>query len=201
VEYAVASMTDLPQGSWCVVTNNASVTPDAVSDRLATLGIFLPASRIVTSAQGAASYLRGSGLDAGAEILVVGSPALHEALHSCGFNPLRMTSTLVPVVVQGFGPDVGWRDLAAACYAVNAGALWVATNLDTTLPTPDGFAPGNGSLIAAVSAATGKVPDVVVGKPEPRLFKQAADMMKSNRQVRDPEPGRQTIRYRWLGLY
>ena len=47
---------------------------------------------------------------------------------------------------------------------VQAGALWVATNTDGTLPTDRGTSPGNGTLVAAVARATGQEP-VVVGKP------------------------------------
>ena len=59
--------------------------------------------------------------------------------------------------------------------AIRAGARWVATNTDATLPSPRGPLPGNGSLVAAVSTALGgRRPDVVVGKPQPALFALAA---------------------------
>jgi ribonucleotide monophosphatase NagD (HAD superfamily) len=77
-------------------------------------------------------------------------------------------------VVQGFGPKVGWEQLAEASVAIRSGASWVATNADRTLPTPRGPLPGNGSLVAALATALGRQPDVVVGKPEPTLFEQVA---------------------------
>ena len=58
------------------------------------------------------------------------------------------------IVDQGFHPDLGWRDLAEAAYVVAGGALWVATNTDKSIPQQRGIAPGNGSLVAAVTAAT-----------------------------------------------
>ena len=76
-------------------------------------------------------------------------------------------------VVQGYAADVGWRQLAEAAYAIEAGAWFVASNLDPTLPTERGFAPGNGSLVAAVRHATGVEP-VSAGKPEPTLYRLAA---------------------------
>jgi hypothetical protein len=77
-------------------------------------------------------------------------------------------------VVQGYGPQVGWADLAEACVAIRAGALWVATNTDRTLPTARGPLPGNGALVAALRTTLGRGPDVVVGKPNPALFTAAA---------------------------
>ncbi|HEY9476649.1 MAG TPA: HAD hydrolase-like protein, partial [Mycobacteriales bacterium] len=75
-------------------------------------------------------------------------------------------------VVQGYSPDTGWRDLAEAAAAIHAGALWVATNTDATVPSPRGALPGNGSLVHAVQMATGVEP-LVTGKPEPALHTES----------------------------
>ena len=54
--------------------------------------------------------------------------------------------------------------LLEACVAVRAGLPWVATNLDATLPTPRGPAPGNGAFVDVVRRTTGAEPEVA-GKP------------------------------------
>src|SRR5699024_6126077 len=82
-------------------------------------------------------------------------------------------SQVIAAVVQGYGADVDWPELAEATYAVTGGAYWVATNTDPTLPTERGQAPGNGALVAAVSHATGHQPDLVTGKPHPPAFEIA----------------------------
>ena len=56
---------------------------------------------------------------------------------------------------QGFSPEVGWRQLAQATFAVRAGAAFFATNTDRTIPTADGIGPGNGLLVGVVTQATG----------------------------------------------
>ena len=78
------------------------------------------------------------------------------------------------VVVQGWFPDLGWRLLAEGAFALQHGAFWVATNLDLTLPTSRGVAPGNGSFVHALSLASGRKPDLVAGKPEPAILVEAA---------------------------
>ncbi|MGH3451404.1 MAG: HAD hydrolase-like protein, partial [Haloechinothrix sp.] len=78
----------------------------------------------------------------------------------------------VAAVVQGHSPETGWSILAEACMAIRAGAVWVACNADPTLPTERGQLPGNGSMVAALRAATGASPEVA-GKPEPGLFSGA----------------------------
>ena len=56
--------------------------------------------------------------------------------------------------------------------AIRAGAVWVAANVDPTLPTERGLLPGNGSLVAALRTATGAEPQVA-GKPGPQLITDA----------------------------
>ena len=55
---------------------------------------------------------------------------------------------------------------------MRAGALFVATNADSTIPTAHGTAPGNGSLLQVIEHATGTAP-VVAGKPEPPLHRES----------------------------
>jgi hypothetical protein len=74
--------------------------------------------------------------------------------------------------VQGHSPQTGWADLAEAALAIRGGALWVAANVDKTLPSERGLLPGNGSMVAALRTATDTEPQVA-GKPEPRLLEDA----------------------------
>jgi len=67
---------------------------------------------------------------------------------------------------------VGWLDLAEGTLGVLQGLPWVASNMDRTIPTPRGIAPGNGTLVAAIAAATGATP-LVAGKPELPLHEEA----------------------------
>jgi glycerol 3-phosphatase-2 len=91
-----------------------------------------------------------------------------------GLIPVDSLEDKPAAVVQGFGPDVGWKALAEASLSVRAGAYWMATNADRTLPSGRGPLPGNGSLVAVLRVALDREPDVIVGKPEPALFSTAA---------------------------
>jgi ribonucleotide monophosphatase NagD (HAD superfamily) len=125
----------------------------------------------MTSAIAAAAELARR-FPAGAPVLVVGADALRDAVSEAGLLPVADAAADPVVVVQGFAREVGWILLAEASVALRAGADWVATNADLTLPTPRGPLPGNGSLIAALTAATGLKPEVI-GKPAPALFAAA----------------------------
>ncbi|MDR3069128.1 MAG: HAD-IIA family hydrolase [Cellulomonas sp.] len=150
------------------VTNNASRTSAVVADQLVGLGIATTPDDVLTSAHAAAVYLRER-LDPGATVLVVGADALREAVREQGLVVVDSADAHPPAVVQGFGPEVGWHQLAEAAYAVADGAWYVASNLDGSLPTVRGYAPGNGALVAAVVTATGVQPDSC-GKPSPVMY-------------------------------
>lgn len=158
------------------VTNNASRHPSAIAEQLRAAGHPTDPEDVVTSAQAGAALL-ATLVEPGTDALVVGSTHLAEEVAAVGLRPVPTTAAVhrvraVGAVVQGFDPDLTWRDLAAAGYALATGVPWVATNTDLTIPTADGTAPGNGSMVAMVATVAGRRP-VVAGKPERPLIDQA----------------------------
>jgi glycerol 3-phosphatase-2 len=125
----------------------------------------------VTSAQAAARMAHAC-VGEGGRVLVIGGSGLLEAIAEQGLKAVASADDLPDIVVQGYSPDLGWKDLAEATYAVRRGVPWIATNTDTTVPTSRGIAPGNGTLVAAVRAASGVIPQVA-GKPELPLHRES----------------------------
>jgi len=163
------------------VTNNASRPPEVVADQLTGLDIPTAPQDVLTSAQAAAAVLRER-LEPGATVLVIGADGLLEAVAAEGFRIVTSADERPQAVVQGFGPEVGWHDLAEAAYAVSAGAWYVASNLDGSLPTTRGYAPGNGALVAAVVTATGVEPDSC-GKPSPTMYRIGQERVGASRPL------------------
>ena len=153
------------------VTNNASRTPSAIAAQLTGLGVPARPGEVITSAQAAARLL-AEHLPAGAPVLVVGGMGLRLAVRERGFRPVTTAADRPAAVIQGYVPDLSYSMLAEGGLAVAAGALFIATNADSTLPTPRGRQPGNGSLIKVIATATGQDP-LVAGKPEPPLHAEA----------------------------
>lgn len=159
------------------VTNNAGRPPEEVAAHLTALGIPAAPEEVVTSAQAGADLL-AQALPPMTPVLAVGGSGVSLALSRAGLTPVRADDAAagdVRAVLQGFGRDVAWTDLAAAALAVQRGATWILTNPDVTLPVPGGRAPGNGSLARAVEAAAGRVPDAIAGKPHPTLMRVSID--------------------------
>jgi glycerol 3-phosphatase-2 len=153
------------------VTNNASRTPSAIAAQLAALGAPARPADVVTSAQAGARLL-AERLPPGSEVLVVGGTGLRLAVRERGFRPVSVASGQTAAVIQGYAPDLSYSLLTEGALAVQAGALFVASNADLTLPTPRGRQPGNGSLLRVIATATGQEP-LVAGKPEPPLHAEA----------------------------
>jgi ribonucleotide monophosphatase NagD (HAD superfamily) len=94
------------------------------------------------------------------------------ALRERGLRPVSTAADEPQAVVQGYSPDVSYSMLAEGGLAVAAGALFVASNGDLTLPSRRGRQPGNGALVQVVATATGVQP-LVAGKPEPPLHHES----------------------------
>lgn len=159
------------QGRTFFVTNNASRSAEEVAAHLSELGFTAEPADVVTSAQGAARLLVEQ-LPQGAPVLILGTEALAQEVQHVGLRPVRLFTDEPVAVVQGHNPETGWAALAEAALAIRSGALWVAANVDRTLPTERGLLPGNGSMVAALQAATDSDPQVA-GKPAPTLMENA----------------------------
>jgi glycerol 3-phosphatase-2 len=163
------------------VTNNASRSVDAVAEHLNELGLSTDGEHVVSSAQSAA-WLAAERLGAGAPVHVCGSPALARCAEDAGLRVARQDER-PRAVLQGFSPELGWQDLADASYLLaDPEVLWIASNTDMTIPKERGIAPGNGTLVAAVAAATRRDP-LVAGKPGAAIFHAITERLGAGRPV------------------
>lgn len=153
-----------------LITNNSSGTPNQFVGRLADMGIVVDPSEILTSALATAQYLGGVARP-GARVFVIGETGLRSAIEEAGFE---LSEHSPEFVVVGLDRSFDYHKLTIAIRAVLAGAQFIGSNPDTTLPAEDGLIPGAGSFQAAIRAATGVEP-VVIGKPEPTLIALALE--------------------------
>jgi glycerol 3-phosphatase-2 len=149
------------------VTNNAARTPETVAAHLTEQGVRADPADVITSSQAAASVVAEL-FGQGARVLPVGGPGVAAALRGAGLSVVEDAGEQPVAVVQGYGPEVGWAQLAEAVVAVRSGARHVATNTDATIPSPRGPLPGNGAMVGVVSTVTGQFP-LVTGKPDPAM--------------------------------
>jgi 4-nitrophenyl phosphatase len=158
-----------------LVTNNSTRTAAAVARKLDEMGIRVDSDTILTSSMATARWLRAESPD-GASVYIVGAADLaKEVLGQPGFD---VDAESPDYVVVGLDTEVTYAKLRTASLAILAGARFVATNVDATLPVEGGKVwPGAGAIVAAIATTVGRGPDVVLGKPEPVMFQQALERL------------------------
>lgn len=157
-----------------LATNNSTQSPVQRVEKLARMGVEISSQEVLTSGQAAARAMARE-YPPGTRLHVFGSPALRDAVENEGFV---LAEGDVEVVIASMDEDLTYEKLKRASLLIRAGARFVATNLDPTQPTEEGFLPGTGSVIAMLATATGQSPEVI-GKPEPTMFQIALEDMNA----------------------
>jgi hypothetical protein len=111
---------------------------------------------------------------------VVGSPGLESEVRRAGVEVVW--SGRAEAVVVGADERTSYPHIERAARLISDGAIFVATNLDGSFPTPEGPAPAAGVIAAAIEVASGKQP-TVIGKPHPSMFKAATESLSAGTRV------------------
>jgi len=171
-----------------MATNNATLTIQQYLDKFLRFGVTLEPWQIVNSPQATVEYL-AMRFPQGGLVYVVGEDGLREALAAHGFSLLVPHATTARqagtsagalqagpeqplAVVVGMDRSVDYDRLSLAAQYIRRGALFVGTNPDRTFPQPFGLVPGAGAILAAIDAAT-DTPPIIVGKPNPEMYRVA----------------------------
>ena len=159
-------------------TNNSRLHRSEYVARLTTIGAPIKDDLVVTSARATALALTERS-DVRPRTMVLGGDGLLRELMEVGL-PVETATEIgleaaPEVLVVGIDFELSYERVSICAEAVRRGARFVATNRDPVYPAPGGrLLAGAGAMVAAVEAAAGRAPDLVVGKPEPLLFETAA---------------------------
>ena len=170
---------------YILATNNASLTPEQYVLKLANMGVTVSQKQILTSGMATALYLSERVNPKETRVFVVGEEGATQPLLELGFtltglyevdNSDKPEQKGADIVVCGKDETLSWAKLATASLNIRAGASFIGTNADTTLPTEHGITHGNGAILAALQVATGVTP-TIIGKPEPIIYQQALALL------------------------
>lgn len=159
--------------TYACVTNNSTMTPQQYEAKLAGMGIGIPATQIVTSSTATRRLLERE-LPRGTRAFYIGMQGLREALFGDGY--FVYDEHTPQLVVSGLDTELTYQKLKIATLAIRAGARYVATNPDRTLPVAEGLVPGAGAIIALLRATTDVEP-LVIGKPGAAMFLTAIEIL------------------------
>lgn len=154
------------------LTNNSSKQGRQYAEKITRLGLPLPEELVLTSGEATAVYLKDH--HPGAKLFLMGTPPLEEEFRQHGFE---LVQDKPDFIVLGFDQTLTYQKLWKLCDLVRERIPYIATHADFNCPTETGWMPDVGAMIAFVKAATGREPDLVVGKPNRMIVEAAASKM------------------------
>lgn len=154
------------------LTNNSSKSARDYLSHLRKLGLPAIPEQLYTSTQATIEYLR-EGMPATQRLFVLGTPSMSEEVAGAGFRLTADSAEDEPdAVLVGFDTGLNFQRLCRAAYWVKRGKPFIATHPDRVCPTDQPTVLVDcGSICAALEKATGKAPDAVLGKPDPRMLR------------------------------
>lgn len=151
------------------LTNNSSRSAEAYVHKLRSMGLEVPEERIMTSGKATILYLKD--LMPEARIFLMGTPSLEEEFRRAGFTLITTREEKPDYVVFGFDQTLTYEKIHMACDFILEGAGYIATHPDVNCPLAGGkFMIDTGAFLKAIEASIGRVPDVIIGKPNPYIF-------------------------------
>lgn len=155
-----------------LATNNATRTPSQYLEKITGMGGSVSEEQIVNSSMGIA-YLLKKRFPHGGPVYFIGEIGLAAALNKAGFYQSEEPGL---AVIGSMDREISFWKLKKATLMIRSGIPFYFTNPDRTFPTPEGFIPGAGSILAALEAATDVTP-VIAGKPSTTLFDFALERL------------------------
>jgi NagD protein len=154
------------------LTNNSSKSVKDYVVHLGQLGIAATREQIYTSTNATVEYLLEE-LPSVRRLFVVGTASMKEEIAAAGFTLAADDANDEPdAVLAGFDTGLNYSHLCRAAWWLKQGKPFIATHPDQVCPTDEATVLVDcGAICAALKAATGRAPDAVLGKPDPRMLR------------------------------
>jgi len=167
----LARLSELDIGYTFLTNNPAKSVPDYLA-HLQRLGIPASHDQLYTSTQATIEFLHECWPQIH-RLFALGTAGMCEELTRAGFLLTSNRYDDEPdAVLVGFDQTLTYDRLCRAAWWLKKGKPFVATNPDRVCPTDQPTVLVDcGSICAALERATGRAPDAVLGKPDPRMLR------------------------------
>ncbi len=154
------------------LTNNSSKSVKDYLAHLGKMGIPATAAEMFTSTNATIEFLREA-MPSVRRLFVLGTDSMSAEIMSAGFTLADDRATDEPdAVLVGFDTSLTFPRLCRAAWWIKQGKPFIASHPDRVCPTDEPTVLVDcGSVCAALQAATGRAPDAVLGKPDPRMLR------------------------------
>ena len=153
------------------LTNNPTRSIKDYLAKLQKMGVEASEENMYTTAVATIDYLKANMPEA-RRLFVVGTPSMKAEFERAGFELTRPSADDMPdALVVAFGTTLEYERLCHASWLAAEGLPYIATNPDRVCPTNlSTILVDCGSLCACIEHATGRTPDIVIGKPNPDML-------------------------------
>jgi len=166
----LSDLTEMGIG-YSFLTNNPSKSIADYLHKLETLGIEATREEMYTTALATIDYIR-SHYPTAKRLFLLGTPSMISEFEAAGFESTADSADDVPdVVVAAFDMTLTYPRLCRAAWWASQGIPYIATNPDRVCPTDQPVVLVDcGSICKCLEHATGRTPDIVLGKPDPNML-------------------------------
>lgn len=153
------------------LTNNPTKSVADYLHKLEGMGIHATEDNMYTTSLAAIDYIRKTYPEA-KRLFMLGTPSMVSQFEKAGFEACADDPDDVPdVLVVAFDTTLVYPRLCRAAWWAAQGIPYVATNPDRVCPTDQRVILVDcGSLQRCIEHATGRKPDIVLGKPDPTML-------------------------------
>jgi HAD superfamily hydrolase (TIGR01450 family) len=153
------------------LTNNSSKSAKDYLAHLRRIGIPTTPDQLYTSTQATIEYLRQQAVLR--RLFALATVSMRQELEAAGFALTADSADDEPDgVVVGFDTELTFGRLCCAAYWISKGKPFIATHPDRICPTDQPTVLVDcGAICAALERATGRGPDMVLGKPDPCMLR------------------------------
>lgn len=166
----LAKMREMGIGYTFLTNNSSKSVPDYLA-KLEKLDLGVGADQLFTSGLATNQYLKANHPEY-KRLFILGTESLRAEFAESGFTVVGIDPTEEPdAVIVGYDTGLCFERLCMAGYWISQGKAFVATHPDKTCPTDEKtLLVDCAALCACLENATGRAPDLVLGKPHPCML-------------------------------
>ena len=176
--YTLKFLSDMKEAGigYSFLTNNPSRSVADYLKKLEGLGIQADEGNMYTTSLAAIDYIK-THYPSAKRLFMLGTPSMVSQFEKAGFEACADDPDDVPdVLVVAFDMTLEYSRLCRAAWWASQGVPYVATNPDRVCPTDQRTVLVDcGSLCKCIEHATGRRPDIMLGKPDPNMLKGILD--------------------------
>lgn len=153
------------------LTNNPTKSVADYLKKLDGMGIHADTENMYTTSLAAIDYIK-SHYPQARRLFLLGTPSMISQFEKAGFASCSDDPDDVPdVLVVAFDPTLVYSRLCRASWWASQGIPYIATNPDRVCPTDQKtILVDCGSICRCIESASGRRPDITLGKPDPNML-------------------------------